>query len=79
MFSVILPYIMPKSDFIFLARTKSCSTAKVLFFRQLFKYKTDRTVRKLQKGSLKPTTQVITTLEALASRPAIHPPKHTTR
>jgi len=46
-FLVILLYIMPKSDFIFLAHTKSRSTAKVLFFQQLFKYKTDCTVRKL--------------------------------
>lgn len=66
---------MPKSDFIFLAHTKSRSTAKVLakvlVFQQLFNHKTDCTVRKLEKGCLKPTTQVITMLEALASRPAI--------
>lgn len=74
-FSVIQPYIMPKSDFIFLAHAKSCSTAKVLakvlVFQQLFNHKTDCTVRKPEKGCLKPTTQVITMLEALASRPAI--------
>lgn len=37
MLSAILPYIMPKSEFFFLAHTKSYNTANVLFFSSFSK------------------------------------------